>query len=372
MIHSTTYLLQLLRRQYVVKKQLFAHMKATAGETKKKGIASANDLLNDAARVRDLTAETSLAASQFQRKSGMIASDVSNEDLQRSAFAQSFLAQANYVTKAGFNLQQYKQLESAVSVLETQHGGATMTKNGNVSGNRKAKQRSMNTGPKGLNLTDEIVAHDSRHGHGSVAAFASGGGGGGGNDVTMSSSRKLPHINGTSGGGNVMLSRHPPLDLFKPFAAQQKTKSGADKIWDRTKVANARELHLDVDKNDLTSPMTKSKRIAKKTATKMKQDNGDHLDSVYCMLATDGIPLSQATAYEGGDVKNKHGGTFCSQLALRQYEFKRIRFRLNRRVGSDIGESQISWGMPTKGGGGRQYISPTCLSNVLLAFFIII
>ena len=92
MIHSTTYLLQLLRRQYVAKKQLFAQMKATAGETKKKGIASANDLLNDAARVRDLTAETSLAASQFQRKSGMIASDVSNEDLQRSAFAQSFLA----------------------------------------------------------------------------------------------------------------------------------------------------------------------------------------------------------------------------------------------------------------------------------------
>jgi hypothetical protein len=31
-----------------------------------------------------------------------------------------------------------------------------------------------------------------------------------------------------------------------------------------------------------------------------------------------------------------------------------------------------SWGMPTKGEGGRQYISPTYLSNVLLAFFIII
>ena len=56
MIHSTTYLLQLLRRQYVVKKQLFAQMKATAGETKKKDIARADDLLNDAARVRDLTA----------------------------------------------------------------------------------------------------------------------------------------------------------------------------------------------------------------------------------------------------------------------------------------------------------------------------
>ena len=76
---------------------------------------------------------------------------------------------------------------------------------------------------------------------------------------------------------------------------------------------------MDVEKDDLTDPMKKSKKIAKKTAKKMKQDDGDHLDSVYCMLATDGIPLSQATAYEGGDVKNKHGGTFCSQRALRQY-----------------------------------------------------
>ena len=275
MIHSTTHLLQFLRRQYLVKKQLFAHMKAIAGETKKKCIASANDLLNDAARVRVLTAETSLAASQLQRKSGMIASNVSNEDLQRSADAQSFLAQANYLTNAGLNLQQYKQLESAVSVLETQHGGATMTENGNVSGNRRAKQRSMNTGPEGLNLTDDIVSHGSR----SLAAFASGGGGGGGNDVTISSSRKSPHINGTSGGGNVTSSRHPQLDIFT-CAAQRKTKSGADKIWDRTKGANARELHLDVDKDDLTSPMKKSKKIAKKTAKKMKQDDGDHLDSV--------------------------------------------------------------------------------------------
>jgi hypothetical protein len=282
-------------------------------------IARADNLLNDAARVRDLTAETSLAASQFQRKSGMIASDVSNEDLQRSAFAQSFLAQANYVTNAGFNLQQYEQLESAVSVLETQHGGATMTKNGNVSGNRKAKQRSMNTGPEGLNLTDEIVAHGKRRGHGSVAAFACGGGGGGGNDVAMSSSRKSPHINGTSGGGNVTLSGYPKFDIFAPLAAQSKKRSGTDRIWGRTRGANARELHLDIAKDDLTSPMKKSKRVAKKTAKKMKQDDGDHLDSVHCMLATDGIPLSQATAYEEGDVRNKHGGTFCSQRALRQY-----------------------------------------------------
>jgi hypothetical protein len=53
MSFTSTYLMLLLRRHYTEKKQLFAHMKAIAGETKKKGIASANDLLNDAARVRD-------------------------------------------------------------------------------------------------------------------------------------------------------------------------------------------------------------------------------------------------------------------------------------------------------------------------------
>ena len=250
-----------------MKKQLFAHMKATAaGKQRRKilHIARADNLLNDAARVRDLTAETSLAASQFQRKSGMIASDVSNEDLHRSAFAQSFLAQANYLTKAGLTLQQYEQLESAVSVLETQHGGATMTKNGNVSGNRKAKQRSMNTGPEGLNLTDEIVAHGKCRGHGSVAAFASGRGGGGGNDVAMSSSGKSPHINETSGGGNGKSSGHPTFDIFAPLAAQPKKRSGTDRLWDRTKGANARELHLDIAKDELTSPMKKSRKAAKK------------------------------------------------------------------------------------------------------------
>jgi hypothetical protein len=53
-------------------------MKAIAGETKKKGIASANNLLNDAARVREMLEETTLAVAHHQRKRGMIASDVSD------------------------------------------------------------------------------------------------------------------------------------------------------------------------------------------------------------------------------------------------------------------------------------------------------
>jgi hypothetical protein len=189
-----------------------------------------------------------------------------------------------------------------------------MTKGyGNITGNRKAYQRCKNTGPEGLNLTD---------GYSSVAAFASGGGGG---NVTLSSSRKWPHLNVASGStlgdesGNDALSGYPKFDIFAPLAAQLKKRSGTARIWDRTRGANARELHLDVAKDDLTSPMKRSRKAAKKTAKKMRQDGSDYLDSVHCMLATDGIPLSQATAYETGDVKNKDGGTFCSQRALRQY-----------------------------------------------------
>ena len=76
---------------------------------------------------------------------------------------------------------------------------------------------------------------------------------------------------------------------------------------------------MDIDKDDLTSPMKSSKKIAKKTAKKMKQDGADFADHVHCMLATDGIPLSQATAYEIGTVKNKNDLTFCSQRAVKQY-----------------------------------------------------
>lgn len=67
MSFTSTYLMLLLRRHYTEKKQLFAHMKAIAGETKKKGIASANDLLNDAARVREMTEETTICKTCVKR-----------------------------------------------------------------------------------------------------------------------------------------------------------------------------------------------------------------------------------------------------------------------------------------------------------------
>ena len=56
-----------------------------------------------------------------------------------------------------------------------------------------------------------------------------------------------------------------------------------------------------------------------KTSNKMRLDKDDHEYFVQCMLATDGVPLSQATLYENGDVMTKDGRTFCSQQAVKQF-----------------------------------------------------
>ena len=115
--------------------------------------------------------------------------------------------------------------------------------------------------------------------------------------------------------------RHPPMDLFthpSMNSAKQK-RSGVQKIWGRTKGRNAKEKHMDMDKDDLTVEQKKQRKRAKKTSKSMaKRDNGCE-NVVAEMLATDGVPLSQATAYEKGSVSNQKGSKFCSQDALKQY-----------------------------------------------------
>jgi hypothetical protein len=265
-------------------------MKADKGATNKKQIACAKDLLDDAARVRKVTEGAALAG-YSQRKSCNIASDVTDDELRRNASHHGFMAQANYVVNIGVNLQQLKEFERAVSRLETEHGGGTMTKKfGNFSSNCKAKQRSLNTGPRGLDLTDKIVARGS------------------GTEVACESTSVA--VGGVSVGGGGTSLRKSPHPIFT---------SGINKIWGLVKGANARELHLNADKKDLTTEMKLSRKIAKKTSKKMRLGKDDHEYFVQCMLATDGVPLSQATLYENGDVMTKDGRTFCSQHAVKQF-----------------------------------------------------
>ena len=294
-------------------------MKADEGSTNKKEIACAKDLLEDAARVQNVTEGAALAANSCQRKSCNIASDVTDDELWRNTSHQGFIAQENYSVNTGVNLQQYTEFERAVSTLETKNGGGTMT---------KKYGKSRNTGPKVLDLTDDIAACGS----GTVVASGS--------------------ASALVGGGGTLL-RKPPHPIFT---------SGFNKIRGCVKGANARELHLNVDKKDLTSEMKLSRKIAKKTAKKMKLDKDDNEDFVQCMLATDGISLSQATAHENGDVMTKDGRTFAGSrpsnnlgmqlILIQRRTTKRGREGGAATKGDGRGRQQRGEGVTTKGRGG--------------------
>ena len=100
-----------------------------------------------------------------------------------------------------------------------------MTKKyGNVSNNPKANQRSRNTGPsRGLDLMDESAAR------------------GPGTEVASGSAS----VAAGNGGTSSLYDR----------AQQLKKTSGINIIWICSKGANARDLHLNVDKKDLISDM---------------------------------------------------------------------------------------------------------------------
>ena len=62
-----------------------------------------------------------------------------------------FISQANHVIRKGVKYQQLTEFEAAISTLEQDNGGSTMTSSGvNLSSLRAAKQRARNTGPLGL------------------------------------------------------------------------------------------------------------------------------------------------------------------------------------------------------------------------------
>ena len=93
------YLIHLLCRQYVDKKLLFRCMKADEGVAKKKEIACAKDLLDNAARVRNVTEGAALAANIHQRKSSNIASDVTYDELWSRAA--SVLGTGQWLSRVG-------------------------------------------------------------------------------------------------------------------------------------------------------------------------------------------------------------------------------------------------------------------------------
>ncbi len=143
-------------------------------QKKQQAVANARDLMDDAARVRELTNGATFNLYSTKREKG-IAASVSNAYLQRYASHQ-----ANHIIHTGVNYQQLMEFESAISMVEQENSGSMMTSDGiNLLSSHAAKQRARNTDSSGLlgasMLTAESAAEamgDSGRGMGSV-----GGGG---------------------------------------------------------------------------------------------------------------------------------------------------------------------------------------------------
>jgi hypothetical protein len=87
-------------------------------QKKQQAVANARDLMDDAARVRELTNAAKFDSYSTKQEKGIIAASVSNAYLQRYASHQGFLAEANHITLTGVNYKQFTEFESAISTFE--------------------------------------------------------------------------------------------------------------------------------------------------------------------------------------------------------------------------------------------------------------
>ena len=127
---------------YIKKKNHFNSDRSKSVQSKKKAVVYARNLMDDAVKVRLLEYEAAYDLYSNKRNAGMIASSsVSNSYLHRNAAHQGFLSQANNVICKGVNYQQLTEFEAAISTLEQDNGGSTMTSSGvNLSSSCAAKQ----------------------------------------------------------------------------------------------------------------------------------------------------------------------------------------------------------------------------------------
>ena len=131
---------------YSQKKQCFDLERSKGTMSKPVAEASANNLLNNAARVRTMVVDDSYDYQRKQKEEGNLSSSVPDAILRNTAASEGWLAQANHLLHQGVTSSQYLEFEHAVRTVEQQHGGATKTKKyGNLSEARSAKQRARNT-----------------------------------------------------------------------------------------------------------------------------------------------------------------------------------------------------------------------------------
>jgi hypothetical protein len=133
-----------LLRTYVQKRRYYADERETNQEAIKQNKITAKDLLDDAARVRQLEQKNTLALLQRARQEGKIDSKTDEAQLERRALNAGFHAQATSLISRGLLTSQYNELNNAISALEHPKGAGWTEQYGNL-GSGKAAQRSRNT-----------------------------------------------------------------------------------------------------------------------------------------------------------------------------------------------------------------------------------
>ena len=144
---------------YVKKKQYFEQERIAGASKVERRAESARDLLSAATRVREAATDESYKSLVARKSKGKIATSTADPILRKTAECEAWLSQSNHLLHRGVSTSQYLELEGAISAIEHENGGSTMTAGyGNLSEDRAAVQRSRNT------KIDDLPPRDERRG----------------------------------------------------------------------------------------------------------------------------------------------------------------------------------------------------------------
>ncbi len=133
-------------RSYADKKQYFYLQATLSKEANLVAVASARSLLDNAAGVHSIAMEGAYECLLAKQSDGEIAALARDKSIHFVAASEGWLSQANHLLHNGMSTDQYIKLEGAISVVEKEHGGSTMTAEyGNLSEVHAAQQRARNT-----------------------------------------------------------------------------------------------------------------------------------------------------------------------------------------------------------------------------------
>jgi hypothetical protein len=240
-------------------------------------VASARSLLDNAARVRSTAMEDAYECLLAKQSDGKIAAAARDECLCFMAASEGWLSQANHLLHNGMTTGQYLELKGAISIVEKERGGLTMTAGyGNLSEVCAAQQRARNTRLNEVSALTNLAT--------TTAGDGCNGGDGGGSEATAA-------IVPTAGGvgrdrGRIQRAkRSDGVEVVKmpvnwPFGTPERAKHMVSRVRTRSRMRMG-------DMTITKSECTKARMVRTGLATD---------DAVYVSIVKDmmpGMPVSQ-------------------------------------------------------------------------------